>query len=265
MTNENKLKSLIQGVPSGLLVDDAWLEREGYSPALVDGYARDGWLETPARGVYRMPCGKLKWEQVVISLQSLMRIPVAIGGLTALQMEKFSNNYVKPREMREVRLYGYDNFPQWVFNISCGVNFTFHDVRRLFPDSTPTLEPLDMHKGMGGIKNYARTTTDLTGLMQEPWEERSWPIAMSTPERAALEALDEPSDGQSVSAAETFINDGLQMCTERMNRLLGRCASAKVKKRFLSCARRHSEDWGAKIDVDVDNTRDSTKPVGAKI
>ena len=78
--NSKKLNWLGQHLPEGLLVDAAWLSRHGYSTSLRTQYVAAGWLEQPARGVFRRPRGKLAWEQVVISLQTLLEFPVVVGG-----------------------------------------------------------------------------------------------------------------------------------------------------------------------------------------
>jgi len=67
-----KLKQLEHLLPEGLLVDAAWLSAHGYSTSLRTKYVASGWLEQPARRVYRRPRGQLGWQQVVISLQTLL-------------------------------------------------------------------------------------------------------------------------------------------------------------------------------------------------
>jgi Transcriptional regulator, AbiEi antitoxin N-terminal domain len=70
--NEGKLNYLERILPEGLLVDAAWLSKKGYSTSLRSQYVSAGWLEQPARQVYRRPRGSLGWQQVVISLQTLL-------------------------------------------------------------------------------------------------------------------------------------------------------------------------------------------------
>ena len=74
--NVRKLNQLDKQLPEGLLVDAAWLEKHGYYGSLRKKYVDMGWLEQPARRVYRRPRGKLTWEPVVISLQTLLEYPV---------------------------------------------------------------------------------------------------------------------------------------------------------------------------------------------
>ncbi|MEE4208703.1 MAG: AbiEi antitoxin N-terminal domain-containing protein, partial [Parvularcula sp.] len=83
--SEGKLNQLLQELPEGLLVDAAWLEAKGYSSALRSHYLSSGWLDSPSRRVYRRSRGPLTWQQTVISLQSLLDLPLTVGGRTALE------------------------------------------------------------------------------------------------------------------------------------------------------------------------------------
>src|ERR1035437_970236 len=67
-----KLNQLGRLLPEGLLVDAAWLSQRGYSTSLRSQYVAAGWLAQPTRQVYQRPRGSLSWQQVVISLQTLL-------------------------------------------------------------------------------------------------------------------------------------------------------------------------------------------------
>lgn len=67
-----KLNQLERLLPEGLLVDAAWLSRHGYSTGLRSQYVAAGWLRQPVRRVYQRPRGPLGWQQVVVSLQTLL-------------------------------------------------------------------------------------------------------------------------------------------------------------------------------------------------
>lgn len=60
MHSGGKLNRLQQELPDGLLADVAWMEAHGYSPALRSQYVRAGWLDSPARRVYRRSPGS-RW------------------------------------------------------------------------------------------------------------------------------------------------------------------------------------------------------------
>lgn len=83
--SDSKLNRLQRELPEGLLADAAWMEAHGYSSALRSQYVRAGWLESPARRVYRRSRAPLTWPQVVISLQTVLDLPLTVGGRTALE------------------------------------------------------------------------------------------------------------------------------------------------------------------------------------
>ena len=100
----SKLNRLQQELPEGLLADAGWLEAHGYSSALRSQYVRAGWLDSPARRVYRRSRTPLTWQQVVISLQAILHLPLAVGGRTALEQLGYAH-YLSAK-VQEIQLYG---------------------------------------------------------------------------------------------------------------------------------------------------------------
>src|SRR5712691_5218558 len=86
-----RLNRLERDLPEGLLVDAAWLTAHGYATPLRSHYVATGRLEQPTRRVYRRPRGTLGWQQTVISLQTLLAFPVAVGGRTALELQGYAH------------------------------------------------------------------------------------------------------------------------------------------------------------------------------
>ncbi|MFN2350045.1 MAG: AbiEi antitoxin N-terminal domain-containing protein, partial [Thioalkalivibrio sp.] len=52
---EGKLKSVLEAVPAGFVVDARWLENHGVNRFLTRKYVDRGWLERLERGVFRRP------------------------------------------------------------------------------------------------------------------------------------------------------------------------------------------------------------------
>ena len=100
-----KLNRLQHLLPEGLPANAAWLEAHGYSSALPSKYVANGWLSQPAHGVYVRPGGIGRLEPVVISLQSVLRLPIAVGGATALNLQGFAH-YLAPGGERDPSLHG---------------------------------------------------------------------------------------------------------------------------------------------------------------
>ncbi len=151
--NTGKLNQLHRLLPEGLVVDAAWLEARGYSSALRSRYVSHGWLEQVVRSLYRRPPGKLqaareeemlRWQHVVISLQTLMDRPLIVGGRTALELQGYAH-YLSSAGPREIHLYADERPPGWLSKLDLESRFIFHSAKRLFRE-----EPIA--RGLGALK-----------------------------------------------------------------------------------------------------------------
>ena len=191
----NRLQRLL---PEGTLADAAWLTAEGYPSSLRSRYVASGWLQSVTRGVFRRPLHRpgldesvspLRWQQVVISLQSIMKRPVAVGGRTALKLDGITH-YASSAGPREVHLYGDEAAPGWLGKLPVETVFVFHNARKLFhgqaiPDAVVGLESVIAD---GDSSNPASIRGSLKWMY---FGDGEWPMVVSTPERAILELLDE--------------------------------------------------------------------------
>lgn len=243
--NKTKLKSLERTVPEGLIVTARWLTEHGYSSSLRSHYVRAGWLEQPARGVFRRPRGTLRWEQVVISLQTLLQFPVVVGGRTALELQGYA--HFLSQEQREVHLYGQTSLPGWMNKLPLSQSFIFHKGARLFRDDPVT-------RGLTSLSwnvetDHATSADPLHGAFNRlPWGHWDWPLTVSTPERALLELLDELPGRESFHLVDKFVEGLVSLSPRRLQRLLEDCDSIKAKRLFFFFAERHKHTWLARID-----------------
>ena len=241
--NQGKLNYLERILPEGLLVDAAWLSKRGYSTSLRSQYVSAGWLQQPARQVYRRPRGPLGWQQVVISLQTLLRCRLTVGGRTALELEGYA--HYLPQRTKEVHLYGPERPPMWLDNLRTGVRFLYHNSHRLFPTQ-------EMPRAGRGVVSTAHRTrgahpdSQSTFLVQ-PWGQWDWPLTLSTPERALLELLDELPEQESFEQVDKLIEGLANLSPQRLQKLLVSCRSVKVKRLFLFFADRHQHAWAKRI------------------
>jgi hypothetical protein len=243
--NLSKLNQLEQELPEGLLVDAAWLERRGYYGSLRKKYVDLGWLEQPAHRVYRRPRGALRWKQAVISLQTLLEVPVVIGGRTALELQGYA--HFLTREQTEVHLYGHQPPPSWLHKLPLSVRFVFHRSSRLFPNDPIT-------RGLTSLSWNARTSEGVStdplhsGLTRQAWGHWDWPLTLSTPERAVLELLDELPDRETFHQADKLMEGLVNLSPRRLQKLLEDCESVKVKRLLFFFADRHGHAWLKLID-----------------
>jgi hypothetical protein len=243
--NQGKLNSLQRSLPEGLIVDAAWLERHGYSRALRKKYVTRGWLDQVVRGVYRRPAPKLqenlRWQAVVISLQTLLGRPYTVGGRTALELQGFAH-YLSGRH-REIHLYGVGKPPGWLSKLHLEDQFVLHNADRLFKSNS---------RHPRGSKSGTGTGNDLlqSGYTTQPWGQWEWPLTLSSPERAIFELLDEVPQRETFHQADTLMEGLRNLSPRRLHILLLGCRSVKVKRLFLWFAERHQHGWLKKLDRD---------------
>lgn len=227
MQSDRKLNQLQTLLPEGLVADAAWLEGHGYSRSLRSHYVRAGWLQSPARRVYHRGQGALSWEQVVRSLQNVLRLPFTVGGRTALELHGYAH-YLSG-EQREVHLYGPARPPSWLSSLPLNVTFYWHNSLRLFPMGCNGDEPnLDAASPDNAV---------------------SHPLKLSSKERAVLELLDELPDRESFHQVDALMEGLTDLSPRRMQILLEACASVKVKRLFCYFADRHRHAWRARLDL----------------
>jgi hypothetical protein len=247
----SKLNRLQSVLPEGLLVDSAWLERKGYSKQLRAKYVANGWLATPARGVYRRRSAglgqaagtePLDWRWVVLSLNSLLGYDVHVGGRTAAELVGISH-YLPIHSAKAVHLYA-DESPTWLQRLPTGVTWHLHRPSTLF-DLEALGKPLPPNK-------QGKASTDPTLLNARGHisvDAGSWTILVSFPERAILELLDELPTNESFEYADKMVEGLTNVRPRIMQHLLEACRSIKVKRLFLFLAERHGHAWFSKLDT----------------
>jgi len=229
--NGSKLNQLSRELPEGLLVDATWLSKHGYSTSLRSQYANAGWLQQPARRVYRRSRGELTWQQVVVSLQSLLEYPLVVGGRTALELLGFAH-YLSPNT-KDVNLYGTKAPPSWLPELKIGVHFHYHNERKLFeiPSAKGRSPELDKER-----------PSERVVTMNVGWNDK-WPLKLSTPERAILEMLDELPAHESFDHLDKIMEGLVNLSPRRLQELLVACKNVKVKRLFFYFADRHNHAW----------------------
>lgn len=241
--NERPLNRLEKALPEGVLVDTAWLKKHGYSRQLLSHYTHTGWLEQPTRGVYRRPRGALSWQQVVISLQAVLGYPILVGGRTALETQGYAH-YLN-QTLKEVHLFGSKAPPRWLRKLKLGVSFIYHNDRRLFHEALPKRALTSLEEP--GSKTVKGESHKGDWLVQT-WGQWNWPLALSTPERAILELLDELPQHESFHQADMLMQSLSNLSPRRLQKLLLDCRSVKVKRLFFYFADRHQHAWLRHLD-----------------
>lgn len=242
--NSSPLNRLERDLPEGLVVDAAWLEERGIASSLRAYYVKTGWLEMVARSLYKKRRGTLNWQQVVISLQTLLlktQPPFIVGGRTALELQGFAH-YI-PHKTNHIHLYGPQKPPQWLNKLGLPQRFVYHNSETLFRNDPITrgLSSLtwNISDGTGRNLNHFHSGS-LTTLEWGQWD---WPLTLSQPERAFLEMLDELPRHESFHQADMIMQGAANFSPRRLQKLLTDCSSVKVKRLFFYFADRHQHAW----------------------
>jgi Transcriptional regulator, AbiEi antitoxin, Type IV TA system/Transcriptional regulator, AbiEi antitoxin N-terminal domain len=234
--NQRPLNRLEGELPEGILVDTTWLKDHGFSRQLLSHYVSAGWLEQPARGVYRRPRGSLSWQQLVVSLQSYLGYPFAVGGRTALELQGYA--HFLSHKKSQVHLYGPKAPPGWLGNMRLGVHFNYHNDTRIFKNQPVEPELEKLVKASYDAKDALGLS--LTTLSMGQWD---WKLILSTPERALLELLDELPTHETFHQVDMLMQGLTNLSPRRLQRLLEDCKSVKVKRLFFFFADRHAHAW----------------------
>ncbi len=234
-----KLNKLERLLPEGLLVDAAWLEKQGYSRALRHQYVSAGWLEQPVRGVYHRQRSISSWEQIVISLQALLRYPVSVGGRSALKLQGYVHYLPASPDIRTIHLYTEKKLPGWLSKLPGNAHFISHNRSRFLSPIHQDVDALTLDNAGSG--------TDLTSLPGEllimPWGQWKWPLVISSPERAILELMDELPQNESFHQVDMIMEGLVNLRPRRLQGLLEDARSVKVKRLFFFFADRHQHKW----------------------
>jgi hypothetical protein len=234
------LNWLDQHFPEGLIVDSAWLGEHGYSTSLRSQYVSAGWLHQPTRRVYARRQGALFWQQVAISMQTLLQRDLVVGGRTALELQGFAH-YLQ-HHTTTVYLYGPKFPPTWLKSLPTNARFLYRNDGKLFHNELATTSPYSLTTEV----SPAPKTSDTLTIM--PWGQWNWPLVLSSPERAVLEMLDELPDHETFHQVDVLIEGLSTLSPTRMQKLLVDCRSVKVKRLFFFFADRHQHAWLKRID-----------------
>lgn len=237
---QSSINWLEHNLPEGLVVDAAWLTRKGYSTSLRSQYVAAGWLSQPVRRVYQRPRGELSWQQIIISLQTLLEQDLVAGGRTALEIYGYAH-YLR-QEISAVYLYGPKPPPRWLHGLGGKVSFIYRNDGKLFSRERVSTAPHSLQPEPGSPPSRPES------IAVHPWGQWNWPLMLSTPERAILEILDELPGHESFHQIDMLMEGLATLSPMRLQGLLTDCRSVKVKRLFFFFADRHQHAWLRRLD-----------------
>ncbi|MGH8680832.1 MAG: type IV toxin-antitoxin system AbiEi family antitoxin domain-containing protein [Burkholderiales bacterium] len=238
--NQGKLNRLQALLPEGFFAPTSWLVARGYPRSLLAWYVRQGWLASPARGVYRRPGPPARWQYVVASLQMLMGLPLHVGGRTAL-VHRGLGHYARLGGPEPILLYGPSRLPSWVNKLGVAEQFvarpgTLFSLPRVRRDAEGRILDEQGRPASSALLEQA-------GLTHFSWEAWPWDLFYASEERAILEVLGDVPTRESVYEADALMQGLVNLRPRRLMTLLKACRSVKVKRLFLALAERRRHAW----------------------
>lgn len=171
-----------------------------------------------------------------------------VGGRTALELHGFAH-YMSSSGSREVHLYGDESVPGWLKKLPIETPFVFHNARKLLR-AEPIADGFKTLKVVMDSDELSFSTPIHGSLTWTDIGDWSWPLVLSTPERAVLELLDELPEKETFHQADMLLAGLTNLSPKRLSRLLLECRSVKVKRLFLWFADRHRHAWRTQLERD---------------
>lgn len=244
---KDKLNPLQRLLPPGLVATAGWLADHEYPSNLLAHYVSRDWLESPARGVYRIPGPPLKWQAVVASLQLIEGSWSHVGGRTAI-VQRGLGHYASLGGAETICLYGPDTLPHWVKKLGVPEKFeqrsdAAFSVLRVSRDENGVL------RRFSGETPVSAEELGEFGLVEVKWGNWDWPLIYSGEERAILELLQDVPEKESIYDAHVLLKGLVNLRPERVATLLRACGSIKAKRLFLALSARHRHAWFRYLDL----------------
>lgn len=203
----NKLQNLLSKWLDKTIATTHWLLEKGVSAQLAKRYVESGWMESIGHGAYKKLSDHLIWQSGVHALQTQLKLPVHVGGLSALSYHGVSHSLRLGKEPLFLFVPLTVYLPKWFNNYDWGRSIVV--VRTSFlPQAV-------------GIKSY---------------QEQNIEINYAVVERAVLELL--YLTPKQIDILECYqIIEGLHnLRPNLLQTLLEECSSVKVKRLFLFMA-----------------------------
>jgi len=195
----------------------------------IDNLVKSNQLESISKGVYVRNVSKISCQSLVFSLQSVLKLDLVVGGLTALEMQGLSH-YLSLSNNKIVHLFGNDLLPKWVINLDLNVKFVRHNTNSLF------------------AKNSEENRRFQPFTSERDWDNDNRKLILSSPERAYIEVLLDVPQKITFEHADQLMQGLTILSPRNLQKTLECCQNVKVKRLFFWFADRQNYVWLDKIN-----------------
>jgi len=224
--NAVRRKKLIKLVPENVIITRSYLRDNGFQDHAIDNLVKSIELNVLWPGVYYRGTKPTSWQSIVYSLQFIMNLDLAVGGLTALELKGY-HHYVPLSKKKIVHLYGTHSLPRWLKLFVPEIQFVIHNSVKLFD---------------------TRETSSKLFTVSYSWTDDDKKILISDPGRAFLEVLlDVPKI--SFEHAIDLMQQLTSLSPGKTQKLLELCVNIKATRLFLWLSERQNYSWFKKINT----------------
>lgn len=215
----NKIKKILHDWQPGMVATYSWLEPRGISHQLVEHYIKSGWLTKLSAGAFVKIGDQPTWEGCVYVLQTHLKLPVHVGGRTAIELRGYSH-YIRTKQ--RIHLYGAPRLklPTWFKQLN--LFKTVYTTTKLFDPSEEGITRLNVG---------------------------DFDLACSSLERAIIEMLSNVPQLYGYSEAAHLMEGMTALRPKVIQTLLEQCHSIKAKRLFLHLATECSHRWVERLDM----------------
>ena len=218
------LKKLFKLLQPGYIATTYWLEEQGISKNLQKYYLKSGWLEPIGKGAYKKPGDTVEWFGALNAIQKQKKIPVHLGGLSALSLQGFGHYLRVSHEAIHLFSPLKTKLPKWFVDYDWKLEIQHH-----LSSFLPTYS---------GIKEFSHNYITLY---------------ISSPERAFLECLYQTPKIIDIVECYQIFEGLVNLRPKLLNELLANCNSVKVKRLFLYMSEKAAHQWAHFLITDQIN------------
>jgi len=214
-----KLKWLNDQLSKFELLLIQYLNQHDISRSHVQNYVKSGWLEIVASGVYKKPSQSISWSSALAALQFQQASSLHLAGLSSLAHQGVSHYLPMSSETIQFNSIKAIRLPKWLFSQHWQIEYKCSKV-------------LD--------KVHENDLIVLTVNNQT--------VKASVIELAVLEVLEKVIDESSFIFASELFQGLLSLRPRKLQSLLERSPSVKVKRLFLFLAHYYQHPWLKRLD-----------------
>jgi hypothetical protein len=222
--SETKINKILQDLPRNVVATTKWLGLYGIGSDLLHRYKQSHWFTTIGHGAVIRTGDNPSWAGAVYALQEQLKLPVHIGGKSAIGYQGHAHYLPLGKEIVTLYCPYKTDIPKWFVNYDWKVNLKIK------------------------VINLFKSDTDETIKKREV---QGFPLMVSSLERALFEILADVPGNQTLDESLKIIESLNTLNPGILQTLLETCNSIKVKRLFLLLAEKANHQWLQRLKIET--------------